>query len=70
MKKRFKFKSIKVLAISTVFALLLSLIMPAFFNNSSQAVGGIDVVWDGVADGAPIFVVNNKTKNQTCSNYF
>src|SRR3990167_5128015 len=72
MKK--KIKTLKIIAASLVLGLVVNLAMPAFVNNSSQAVGGIDVVWDGVADGAPIFVVNNmlpgdsETKTVTVNN--
>ena len=72
MKK--KIKTLKIIAASLVLGLVVNLAMPAFVNNSSQAVGGIDVVWDGVIDGDPIFVVINmlpgdsETKTVTVNN--
>src|SRR3989344_3728026 len=69
-----KLKTLKIVALSLVLGLVVNLVMPVFVNNSSQAVGGIDVVWDGVVDGFPIFVVNNmlpgdsETKNVQVNN--
>src|SRR3989344_1196068 len=56
MKK--KFKTLKIVALSLVLGLVINLAMPAFVHDSTQAVGGLDVVW-GVPDGDPIFVVEN-----------
>lgn len=70
----FKLKKVKYLAVLLISVIGLTLAMPVFVRNSSQAVGGIDVIWDGVVDGAPIFVVNNmlpgdvETKNVQVNN--
>ena len=52
-----------------------NLASPNFFDNSAlQANGGLDVIWDGVEDGQPIFVVTNmlpgdsETKNVQINN--
>ena len=63
MKK--KIKTLKIVALSLVLGLVVNLAIPIFVNNSSQALGGLDVVWDGVADGFPIFVVNNMLPGDT-----
>ncbi|OGE10622.1 hypothetical protein A3A60_02910 [Candidatus Curtissbacteria bacterium RIFCSPLOWO2_01_FULL_42_26] len=63
MKK--KFKTLKIVVLSLVLGLVANLAVPVFLNNSSQALGELDVVWDGVADGAPIFVVNNMLPGDT-----
>ena len=60
MKKKLKLKIIKIITIGVVTALAFNLASPNFFDNSAlQANGGLDVIWDGVLDGQPIFVVTN-----------
>ena len=63
MKK--KIKTLKIVALSLVLGLVVNLAIPIFVNNSSQALGELDVVWDGVADGFPIFVVGNMLPGDT-----
>ena len=63
MKK--KIKTLKTVSLSLVLGLVVNLAIPIFVNNSSQALGELDVVWDGVADGFPIFVVGNMLPGDT-----
>lgn len=52
-----KLKTLKIISMATILALVMNLAMPNLINDS-EAVGGLDVVW-GVPDGDPIFVVEN-----------
>ena len=60
MKTKLKFRIVKIFVIGIVTALIFNLASPNFLENSTiGANGDLDVVWDGVPDGSPIFVVNN-----------
>ena len=72
---KLKIKTLKIITIGIVTALAFNLASPNFFDNSAlQANGGLDVIWDGVLDGQPIFVVTNmlpgdsETKNVQINN--
>ena len=72
---KLKIKTLKIITIGIVTALAFNLASPNFFDNSAlQANGGLDVIWDGVEDGQPIFVVTNmlpgdsETKNVQINN--
>src|SRR3990167_11412360 len=62
---RKKYKTLKIVALGLVLGLVVNLAVPVFVNNSSQALGELDVIWDGVLDGAPIFVVGNMLPGDT-----
>ena len=65
MKNKFKLKTLKIIAIGAIGALVFNLASPNFLNNSdTEAIGDLVVNW-GVPEGSPIFTVTNAAPGQT-----